>query len=91
MSGSSFGIFLDNRSVHALGWKWTEVSVVPGDFPIEEDIFHLWPLTNVVNDHVSPRLWRLRIHHDPNMINFAPKIPGDKITGRIILDEQRSG
>src|SRR5580693_10091588 len=63
----------------------SKVSVVAGNLPVEQNIFHLRSLSDVMNHHVSSRLRASPVHNDSDMRNISSQIPCDEISGRIII------
>ncbi len=57
---------------------------MPGNFPLEQYIFSFRALPDVVHDQVAVALRRRFCHYNPDMENSAAKVPGNKITWRII-------
>ncbi len=55
-----------------------------GDFPVEEDVFHLWPLPDVVNDQVTAGQRRFLVHYHSDMRDSSSEIPGDQVAGMVI-------
>ena len=80
LTGTDERIFLRIRA---------EIPVMAGNPPIEEDIFHLGALANVVDDHVASSLRRLLINHNPDVRNASAQIPGDDVAGRVVFDSTR--
>src|SRR5258708_22847811 len=64
----------------------TKVSEMPGNFPIEEDIFHPRALSNIVHDHVASSLRGLPIDNNSNMRHSSTQIPSDKVPRRVVFD-----
>ena len=46
-----------------------EIAVVPGDFPVEQNVFHFRPLADVMDDQVAATGSRSLIHDDSNVGN----------------------
>ena len=67
----------------------SKVTVVPSNFPVEEDILHLWSFSNVVNDHEGSTR-PLPIYDDRNVRNAATEIIGDKVARLIVLPTIRN-
>src|SRR5215469_10604533 len=61
------------------------IAVVSGDFPAEQDILHIRTCADVVNDQVTTSLGSLTVDDHSNVRNISAQVPGDKITGRVIL------
>jgi hypothetical protein len=58
---------------------------VPGNLPIEKDVFHLWTLPNIVDDLVRASRRSSRIDYDADVIHSAAQIPGHKVAGRVVF------
>jgi len=56
------------------------------NLPIEQNIFHLWALTDVVNEHVSPGLLVFSVHNNSNVRDVSSQIPRDEFSGQIVIN-----
>jgi hypothetical protein len=56
------------------------------NLPIEQNIFHLWALANVMNKHVSPGLLASPVHNNSDVRDISSQIPSDEISGRIVTN-----
>src|SRR5690349_97577 len=52
-----------------------KITVMSDDLPLEQHIFHLRPLSNVVHNQVAATLRRFLSHHDPDVQHSASQIP----------------
>ena len=59
---------------------------MPGNFPIEKNVFHFRAAADVVDDHVAAGLRGFGVDEDADVRNVAAEIPGDEIAGGVILD-----
>jgi hypothetical protein len=58
---------------------------VTDDFPIEENIFHLRPGSDVVDNQIAAGTRRLLIYDDSDVGNSGAQVPGDQISGPVIF------
>jgi hypothetical protein len=63
----------------------SKVSVVASNSPIEQNIFHLWALPDVMNKHASSCLRTSPVHNNSDMRDIPSQIPSDEISGRIVI------
>jgi hypothetical protein len=71
-----FGYVFTVNSKSFNGWE----SQRARDFPIEQNIFHLRTLANVMNKHVSPGLRASLVHHNSNVRDIPSQVtrsPGE--------------
>ena len=57
---------------------------MPGNFPPEQNILHLRPITNIVHNHPPP-ICSATINHNADVRHIPAKIPGDQIARRVII------
>src|SRR6266700_4466050 len=82
------GLPVNGKPARIKGWsrfrrrcRRPQVPVMPGNFPVEQHIFHLRAFADVVNDHVAPAHEAFLVDHHPNVRQAATQVPCDKITG----------
>src|SRR6266436_5383671 len=63
----------------------TEVAVMTGNLPVEQDILHLRAAPYVMDNQVVAGSLRSAIHHDADVRHVAAEIPCHKIAGKIIF------
>jgi hypothetical protein len=61
--------------------------------PVEENIFHLRPGPNVVDNQITPGAWRFLIYHDSDVRNSSAQVPRDQVTWLVIpqISGERQG
>ena len=64
----------------------SKVSVVAGNLPVEQNIFHPWALTDVMNKHESSCLRASPVHNNSNVRDISSQIPRDEISGKIVTN-----
>jgi len=64
---------------------------VAGDFPVEENVFHLRSLADVVNHHVAPAPAGLLVDDDADVRHVPAQVPGNEVAGRIVFGTVRDG
>src|SRR2546429_1455206 len=60
------------------------------DLPIEQYVFDLWSLPDVVLEHVAPASTRSLIHDNSNMRHISAQVPGDQVARRVVLRALRN-
>ena len=70
--------------------RGTKIPVVAGDLPVEEHVFHFWPLPNVVNDHVAAGEEVFPVHHHANVRQPAAQVPRYQVAWSVILGPIRN-
>src|SRR2546430_16903988 len=60
------------------------------DLPIEQYVFDLWSLPDVVLEHVAPASTRSLIHDNSNMRHISGQVPGDQGARRVVLRALRN-
>jgi len=58
---------------------WAAVTILAGDFPVEQHIFHSRTSADVMDDHATSA-GSLPVHDDSDMGNTAAQIPGDQVS-----------
>ena len=62
----------------------SKILIMPGNLPIEQNVFHPWPLADVVNNHVPTGLRRFLVHYHSNVRDVSSQIPRNEIARKII-------
>ena len=76
--------FLTERSWRQLLGD-SEVPIVPGDLPREQNIFHPRTSADVVHDEVSLRRLVPNVRHHADMISPESQVPGHYVTRQKVL------
>ena len=61
---------------------WSVISVVSDDLPVEEHIFNLWPLADVVQDHVAIGQQALLVNHHANVRRAESQVQATRSPGK---------
>jgi hypothetical protein len=64
---------------------WSEITIMPGDFPIEQNVFHLGTLADVVYDHEPSAHPLFPVYYDADVRYVPSEVPGDQIARGVIL------
>src|SRR5215831_7133389 len=63
----------------------SEVTVVAGDLPIKQHIFHFRTGADIVNDHVTPSERTFLVYDDADMNGAVGQVPGDQVARQVIF------
>src|SRR6516162_3268234 len=74
----------DGRFAGSALRRGPEIAVMPGDFPVEQDVFELGAPTDVVDDHVAAGAFGFAVDDHADVRNVGRQIPSDKVTRGIV-------